>query len=293
MGEDAGYRTVFDISQKAFNWWFPLAGVAFVLAGTVLIWLGKRNRWPLRRRLPGYFMVVFSSFWSLTTFTDTYSEYHELRTTYRNGQFSVVEGPVTNFQPMPYEGHRDECFSVMAQNFCYSDYAISAGFNNSASHGGPIRDGLPVRVSYVGSNIVRLEVKEDALASIEQRKSFTDSAQAEWQQRQEHDPGLKHLNLGFGIAALFMTSWWNLQWQRFMKFWVKPPYKHATIILFRSFFAANLIGAVWYILQRTVSRGLQISDYLAAAEIGGAMIGVVWILVNVVEWVNRNQRDHP
>ena len=62
-------RRLFDISQKAFDWWFPLAGAAFVLAGTVLIWLGKRNRWPLRRRLLGYFMVVFSSFWSLTTFT--------------------------------------------------------------------------------------------------------------------------------------------------------------------------------------------------------------------------------
>jgi hypothetical protein len=62
------------------------------------------------------------------------------------------------------------------------------------------------------------------------------------------------------------------------------PYKHATIILFRLFFAANLIGAVWYLLQQTVSHGLLISDYLAAAEIGGAMIVVVWIMVNVVEW---------
>jgi hypothetical protein len=97
------------------------------------------------------------------------------------------------------------------------------------------------------------------------------------------------LNLGFGIAVLFMTSWWNIQWQRFMKFWIKPPYKHGTTILFRSFFAATLIGAVWYLLQPTVSYGSLASDYLAAAEIGGAMIVVIWIMVNLVEWVNRNQ----
>jgi hypothetical protein len=289
MDVQSGYRTVFDIGKKGFNWWFPLAGVPFLLAGTVLIWLGKRNRWPLSRRLLGYFMVAFSLFWSLAAFTSTYSEYHELRTAYRNGEFSVVEGTVTNFQPMPYEGHKDECFTVASHSFCYSDFMISAGFNNSASHGGPIRDGLPVRVSYVGGNIVRLEVRADALATVEQRKSFALSAESEWRQRQAHDPRLKHLNLGFGIAVLFMTSWWNIQWQRFMKFWIKPPYKHGTTILFRSFFAATLIGAVWYLLQHTVSYGALVSDYLAAAEIGGAMIVVIWIMVNLVEWVNRNQ----
>ena len=93
------------------------------------------------------------------------AEYLNLRSVISQGQFSVVEGAVTNFRPMPYTGHTLECFSVREQTFCYSDYVVTAGFNNTTSHGGPIREGLPVRVSYIGGTIVRLEVKADALPS--------------------------------------------------------------------------------------------------------------------------------
>jgi hypothetical protein len=96
-------------------------------------------------------------------FSTTFHEYTALRSAYRRSQFSVVEGRVTNFRPMPYDGHQDECFSVQSQTFCDSDYVVTPGFNNSASHGGPIHEGLPVRISYVGNTIVRLEVESDTL----------------------------------------------------------------------------------------------------------------------------------
>jgi hypothetical protein len=106
----------------------------------------------------GYGMIGFACLWSGVMFSSTFGEYVRVRSAYRRSQFKVVEGRVADFRPMPYEGHQDECFSVQSQTFCYSDYEVTAGFNNSASHGGPIRDGLPVRVSYVGNTIVRLEV---------------------------------------------------------------------------------------------------------------------------------------
>ena len=83
----------------------------------------------------------------------------------------MVEGVVKNFRPMPYEGHQDECFSVQAQTFCYSDYVVTVGFNNSASHGGPIREGLRVRVSYIGNTIIRLEVATNTPATSNAAKS--------------------------------------------------------------------------------------------------------------------------
>ena len=149
---------VFDLYQKSFQWWFPAFGIIFVVIGGAIVWLGRRKDSWRERRLFGYVIIGFACLWSGVTFLSTFSEYVRLHSAYRRSQFKIVEGRVTNFHPMPYEGHQDECFSVQSQTFCYSDYEVTAGFNNSASHGGPIRDGLPVRVSYIGSRIVRLEV---------------------------------------------------------------------------------------------------------------------------------------
>jgi hypothetical protein len=152
------YRVIFDLYQKGFEWWFPAYGLLFVLVGGVFVWLGRSKNWPRSRSFFGYFMIGFACLWSGVTFSSMFREYVALRSAYRHSQFSVVEGRVTAFRPMPYQGHQLECFSVEAQTFCYSDYVVTAGFNNSASHGGPIREGLPVRVSYIGNTIVRLEV---------------------------------------------------------------------------------------------------------------------------------------
>jgi hypothetical protein len=164
------YRVVFDLYQKAFEWWFPALGLLFVSVGGVFIWLARSKNWSRSRRLFGYFFIGFACLWSGVTFSSVFREYVSLRSAYRRSQFSVVEGRVTDFHPMPYEGHQSECFSVRSQTFCYSDYEVTAGFNNSASHGGPIREGLPVRVSYIGNTIVRLEVMSDALPSDAQAK---------------------------------------------------------------------------------------------------------------------------
>src|SRR5712664_2342263 len=76
----------------------------------------------------------------------------------------VIEGPVEHFHPMPYTGHDLESFDLARVHFEYSDYDLDQGFNNTTSHGGPIREGLYIRVHYVVWNgrpaIVRLEVRQ-------------------------------------------------------------------------------------------------------------------------------------
>jgi len=77
----------------------------------------------------------------------------------QTGRVNVVEGIVTNFDPMPYGGHKNESFCVARTCFHYSDFDFTGGgFNNTSSHGGPIRPGLPVRVTYVDGTIVRLQI---------------------------------------------------------------------------------------------------------------------------------------
>ena len=154
--------TVFEITQKPFQWWFSAVGLAGIPIGVILIQIAKK--WPSQRRakVTGYAMLVFGTLWSAVAFSGTYFQYRKCVRAYQTRSYEVVEGNVENFHPMPFEGHQDECFSVQSKRFCYSDYEIQAGFNRSSSHGGPIRQGLPVRIAYYSGQILRLEIRSDA-----------------------------------------------------------------------------------------------------------------------------------
>lgn len=155
------YITVFQITQKSYPWWFPAFGLIFVFGGIVLVWIGRRWNSQRRAKRVGYIAIVFASLWVLSAFMFTFREYRRCIDAYRSGNYAVVQGQVENFHPMPYEGHQDECFSVQSQTFCYSDYGVQPGFDRSTSHGGPIHQGLPVRIAYFDGQILRLDVGAD------------------------------------------------------------------------------------------------------------------------------------
>lgn len=157
------YTTVFDLSQAGFgNWWFAAPGLLFVAIGASQLRRrappAPRNIRPGRSRATAWAMLGLAALWTVTAFTSTYGDYRRLRAAERHGELRSVEGPVENFQPMPWSGHAMERFCVQRRCFAYSDFVVTAGFHRTAAYGGPIRAGLPVRVSYVGDTIVRLEV---------------------------------------------------------------------------------------------------------------------------------------
>ncbi len=158
------YRIVFDLTQSGYrSWWFPAFGLLFVAIGVVLIVLSHRgviDRSSPWKAVSPYLFFGFALLWSAGAFASTFGEYRRLRHAIETGQAQVVEGVVTNFVPMPYEGHASESFSVDGRRFAYSDYVVTAGFNNTSSHGGPIRAGLHVRITFVDATIVRLEIPQ-------------------------------------------------------------------------------------------------------------------------------------
>jgi hypothetical protein len=79
------------------------------------------------------------------------------------GHASVVTGIVHDVRSVPGgPGYKPlhECFSVGPDQFCY-DGISSGGFHQTADNGGPIRNGLSVRVTSIQGEIVRLEVASD------------------------------------------------------------------------------------------------------------------------------------
>src|ERR1700692_2310924 len=123
-------------------------------------------------------MVVFGPIFTIVVYNSQTSMGTDWRSVYGRGGYSTVEGVVHDFKPMPYEGHQDECFWVENQKFCYSDYVVQPGFRQSASHGGPIREGLPVRIAYYEGEILRLDIRADSIPSADERASYAKSEEA-------------------------------------------------------------------------------------------------------------------
>lgn len=157
------YVTVFDAASDPLrNWWFPALGLSLAVVGTAMMFIPRFQKF---RGLRGSGLVglgaVFASFSVLWTSLASFGMVAVNLTAQRevkSGACTVVEGAVTDFHPMPEDGHPPENFSLNGVRFEYSDFNITGGFNNTASHGGPIRQGLPVRICYLDGEILRLEV---------------------------------------------------------------------------------------------------------------------------------------
>lgn len=174
------YRTAFDIREQIPWGALPFAGVPalFVCVGVgmFLVSRGRGPAWllaiadqlPTQRPMPKWFPVVWTAFavaLLLAASTALALSYSGYRDALASGAYQVAEGYVTDFVPMPYSGHAKESFSVDGVHFTYSDYVVTTAFNQTRSHGGPIRDGLAVRIAYLRSGdtnaILRLEVDKN------------------------------------------------------------------------------------------------------------------------------------
>jgi hypothetical protein len=168
------YEVVFNLETAGVQfWWMPLPGLAFIAIGLI----GLRHKWgrnsatetPLRRAFVigcSLFWFGFFLLWTIGVSFAVFGEYFSVKSALKRGQFEIVEGKVTDFDPMPWEGHKFESFVVNGHRYKYSDFVVTCGFNNTTSHGGPIREGLQLRITDVRGVIAKLEIAKETKSDV-------------------------------------------------------------------------------------------------------------------------------
>ena len=171
------WRLVYDLSQRPDRTYlFVVAAVAVCALALLTGLFAYESLRSARLRLPRRHMAVLAAggaiFAGLAIVAgaltwDWYDAQHQPSAVAALVDHSpVVEGAVEHFHPMPYTGHDLERFDVAGVHFEYSEYDLeeTQGFNHTSSHGGPIHEGLYVRIHYVEwrgrPTIVRLEVRD-------------------------------------------------------------------------------------------------------------------------------------
>jgi hypothetical protein len=158
------YEVVFDVISAGYTAWraalLPAAaGLAMATLAVVVSSRTSALTKPRRafRVICGSGAVIAFGV-SAAVLYQTRREYDDLRSSLRRNLTQVVEGRVSNFVPEGPGGHPRESFSVGSARFDYSSKDITSSFQWTVHQGGPIRDGLLVRIVSVQGAIARLEL---------------------------------------------------------------------------------------------------------------------------------------
>jgi hypothetical protein len=153
------YHTVFDVAWNGFQW------TALMLTSTgacifLLIGLALRRSADPNLSFKGLIVQAVGALGfvgGLVFLVADFAVYHEASRALSNHDYAVAEGVVTDFVPMPVDGHAIESFRVNGVNFSYGGWGATVF--NSDWNKGTIHNGVNARISYRGSDILRIEAK--------------------------------------------------------------------------------------------------------------------------------------
>jgi hypothetical protein len=164
LGDVVG-KVIFDIANKNYSASLLLVPTFLFLLGAAGVWMERRKVGRVAIKSIGYIVCAASVIVTIFFGGWAYLDRADAKKALKTGAYEVVTGKIEHFRPMPYEGHPAESFSVAGHTFTYSDYVDTQCFNNTASHGGPIREGLFVRIAYTDNCILRIEELPESSAT--------------------------------------------------------------------------------------------------------------------------------
>ena len=154
---EESYQTIFQLGVRSFSWSRIFYPLIFLASGLLLIRLLKGRKFYV---IVGVLVASMASLFLLISLVIFLPSFMKQRGEYVSGKSLIVEGTVENFRPAPTIGPARESFSVHGVSFSYNALDDTPCFHNAPIHGGPIREGLDVRIHYYEGCIQRIEVSQ-------------------------------------------------------------------------------------------------------------------------------------
>lgn len=152
------YIVIFDARNSGYSSFWPiLIGLPFIASGVLIaIWYARSKR--TGTSLASLVLSLFAAMLVVVSVMIIGFSKYRLVAALKSGRCDVTEGIVTDFTPVEPDGRGGESFVVGGRRFHYSDYELRPGFHQTQRHGGPLHEGLHVRIYHLEDEIARLEI---------------------------------------------------------------------------------------------------------------------------------------
>ena len=146
---------------------YSLIGPVLTLCGAILVVRPRlfRKFFQVKNASDGFdrqwrwFMLIFALSWTLIFYMSSWGQYSNAAHDLKSGEYAMATGQITDFNPGTSDKGLEQ-FTVDGQHFSYSEYTTKIGFRQTRAHGGPMHEGLRVRIAHRGPTILRLEIEE-------------------------------------------------------------------------------------------------------------------------------------
>lgn len=133
--------------------------ISLLILTVIFIYLKIRKKSKFIIKTLPFITVIGVLFFIISNVNDN-QDYNRLQKIVVEKHHSVLEGYIEDFIPEPTTGTIPESFKVGDVNFSYYDNSENDAFHKSSISGGPIKEGLYVRIFYSENKILGLWIKE-------------------------------------------------------------------------------------------------------------------------------------
>lgn len=137
--------------------------VALIGAITSLLFKWRKSgAFPWRHLIPALFTMAWAVVWLVMhDFPRMYQRIDGLVEAYQEGRYEVSEGPVTILHQQPAHGHSSgDRIVVGGKTFEVNYFYATPAYKLTIAHGGVLHAGVYARLSHVGGELVRVEIRE-------------------------------------------------------------------------------------------------------------------------------------